>query len=317
METVISVIIPVKNGQRTIKKCIDSILALPRQDVETIIIDDASTDETPKILASYGDKITVLRSNGTGPSRARNMAIAQAKGAYVAFTDADCVVDTLWLNELMKGFSSIMIAAVGGDQRSPADDSAFGKQVHGFLKAVGFIADYVKSDSVYVVPTDHNPTCNVMYRTKVLLEAGGFCENLWPGEDLELDHRLKKNGWKFMYNPRAAVYHYRPGSMEAFIRMMTSYGRVQGVLVRWYGPFRMLHYLPFTMGMCGILMLVLWGIEKTLVAAAVSAVVVGIYLFKRSGGQVFEVIAYSKLLVQGALAWNRGYFAALFSRHKQ
>ena len=242
--TNITIIIPAYNCRDTIAKCVDSLLALRWPHKEIIIVDDCSTDGTPEILARYGDAIRVIRSPNGGPSRARNIAVREAQGEFIAFTDSDCIVAEDWLDELFRGFVSEKTAGVGGDQQSPADDTPFGKNIHAFMKSVGFVADYLKIQD-RLIRTRHNPTCNVMYRREVLLEAGLFDEALWPGEDVDIDLKISRLGYELYYNPGAVVCHYRPKDAGAFSRMMRRYGWAQSYLVRKYGLFRLIHYVPF------------------------------------------------------------------------
>ena len=240
----ISIIIPAYNCEETIVRCVDSILRLTWKNKEIIIIDDGSTDATPDILKKYGGVIHIIRTPNAGPSRARNIGVHDAKGEFIAFTDSDCIVAENWLDELFKGFVSQKTAGVGGDQQSPMDDSPFGKNIHAFMKSVGFVADYLKTQDK-LIRTQHNPTCNVMYRKKVLLEAGLFDEALWPGEDVDIDLKITRLGYELYYNPGAIVWHYRPKDTSTFAGMMRRYGWAQAYLVRKYGLFRLIHYVPF------------------------------------------------------------------------
>jgi hypothetical protein len=81
----------------------------------------------------------------------------------------------------------------------------------------------------------------------VLGKVGGFNESLWPGEDVELDLRIRRLGFKLIFNPDAMVGHYRAGTWNGFAHMMKRYGEVQGKLVRKYGLFRLLHYVPLAL----------------------------------------------------------------------
>ena len=240
----ISIIIPAYNCEETIVRCVDSILRLTWGNKEIIIIDDGSTDATPDILKGYGGAIRIIRTPNAGPSRARNIGVREATGEFIAFTDSDCVVAEDWLDKLFKGFVSEKTAGVGGDQQSPADDTPFGKNINAFMKSVGFVADYLKIQD-RLIRTRHNPTCNVMYRRDVLLEAGLFDEALWPGEDVDIDLKITRCGYELYYNPGAVVRHYRPKDAGAFSRMMRRYGWAQAYLVRKYGLFRLIHYVPF------------------------------------------------------------------------
>ena len=85
----VSVIIAVYNGEKTIKRAIDSILQQTWSVNEIIIIDDGSTDNTRQVLADYKDKITTLHQQNAGVSVARNKGVEQAKSDWICFLDAD------------------------------------------------------------------------------------------------------------------------------------------------------------------------------------------------------------------------------------
>jgi MoaA/NifB/PqqE/SkfB family radical SAM enzyme/GT2 family glycosyltransferase len=315
----VSVIIATKNGQGTIGKCLESLAGLDYPHVEVIVVDDGSTDDTGNIVAGHVPRLPhlkVLATTGVGPSAARNLAVDAAAGAFVAFTDDDCVVDKNWLRELLKGFASSdaagqRIGGVGGDQRSPDDDSDFGKTVNVFLKAVGFAADYVKTGtSTCLHLTAHNPSCNVMYPREVVAHAR-FQDGLWPGEDVELDYRLSRAGYVHRYNAAAVVYHYRPGTVQKFARMMFSYGRVQGYLVRRYGFFRKIHYFPWLfLGYVTLLMyatgtpLSIWLFDVPLVAALV-------YFLVKVPALAFRCLF---LLAVTLITWTGGFFWGLVKK---
>lgn len=85
----ISVIIPAYNAAATIGKAITSILAQGYPAHEIIVVDDGSTDATGNTVQAYGDKVTYIRQDNTGPSAARNKGVQQASGEWIAFLDAD------------------------------------------------------------------------------------------------------------------------------------------------------------------------------------------------------------------------------------
>jgi glycosyltransferase involved in cell wall biosynthesis len=244
-EPLISIIVPAKNAQETIKKCIDSLLNLDYPNYEVIIVNDGSNDATLKLLAEYSQKIKIINNSlSLGPAQSRNIAAQIAKGEYLAFTDADCIVEKNWLKELRAGFTTYDIVSVGGRQEIPNDETVFGRRISLFLKKVGFISDYMHRGKTRIILVNHNASCNVIYRKDIFLRAGGFLEGLWPGEDVEIDYRLRKKGYKLVFNPEAIVYHYRQKDLKSFIKMMYGYGLVQGFLVRKYGIFRRVHIFP-------------------------------------------------------------------------
>jgi len=85
----ISVIIPTFNRAWALAKAIDSVLAQTLPPGEIIVVDDGSTDETPELLAAYGDSIRVLTQSNHGVSAARNFGIRQSRGEYIALLDSD------------------------------------------------------------------------------------------------------------------------------------------------------------------------------------------------------------------------------------
>jgi glycosyltransferase involved in cell wall biosynthesis len=96
----LSVIVPVYNGQGYIRRCIDSICRasgkLTDADMEIIVIDDGSTDDSAAILKDLcreDDRIRVINLPDLGVSAARNRGVEEAKGQYLTFIDADDVID--------------------------------------------------------------------------------------------------------------------------------------------------------------------------------------------------------------------------------
>ena len=102
-EIKISVIIPVYNVEKYLKKCIDSILNQTFQDFEIIFIDDGSTDKSLKILEEYKNKdyrFIILKQAHKGASAARNKGIELARGKYVIFLDSDDYFEPTLLEDL-------------------------------------------------------------------------------------------------------------------------------------------------------------------------------------------------------------------------
>jgi len=90
----ISIIIPTYNYAHFLDAAIDSAQAQAAQDVavEIIVVDDGSTDDTPHVLEKYQNAITVITQDNMGLSAARNTGIAQAKGNFLCFLDADDIL---------------------------------------------------------------------------------------------------------------------------------------------------------------------------------------------------------------------------------
>ncbi len=302
----IAVIVAARDAQSTIKKCVDSLLALDYPDYEVIAVDDGSRDGTARILEGYADRIRIITLKGEGPSAARNAAARQTRAEFIAFTDSDCMVKPDWLKQLLKGFSDEAIAGVGGRQDVPPDESAFGRSVFRFMRESRFFTDYSRRSKGGILEVRHNPSYNVMYRKDIFLKEGGFLEGLWPGEDVELDHRLEMKGYGLFWNPEAIVYHYKPQDMASFRKMMSRYGWAQGFLVRKYGPFRRIHFVPF-ISLAGVILLILASGQRSALIFPLGLILGLVSLFAFSGfdSKVFY------LLISALVYWHRGFLKAI------
>jgi len=98
MQPVVSVIIPAYNAGPYLAEALDSVLHQTYPSREIIAVDDGSTDDTPRCLASYRPWVTVIRQENAGPGAARNAGLRTASGRYIAFLDHD----DLWLPEKLE-----------------------------------------------------------------------------------------------------------------------------------------------------------------------------------------------------------------------
>ena len=92
MNPVISIIIPVYNVEKYIRRCLNSVLAQTYKDYEIILVDDGSSDKSSVICDEYAEiesNIQVIHKDNQGPSHTRNVGIENAKGQYVYFLDSD------------------------------------------------------------------------------------------------------------------------------------------------------------------------------------------------------------------------------------
>lgn len=91
-QPLVSVIIPIYNGERTIERCLVSLHNQTYQNMEILVIDDGSTDHTPLILEKYAGKdsrIRIIYKENSGVSDSRNIGIKESKGKYLQFVDGD------------------------------------------------------------------------------------------------------------------------------------------------------------------------------------------------------------------------------------
>ena len=100
----VSVIIPVYNGERYLADAIDSVLDQTYSALEIIVVDDGSTDNSRRVLEGYGDDIRYFRQDNKGTASARNFGVRNSQGSLLAFLDQD----DLWVPDKLQNQVGVM-----------------------------------------------------------------------------------------------------------------------------------------------------------------------------------------------------------------
>ena len=225
----ISVVIPVRNGENTIGDCLAAVFSQSYLPSEVILVDGHSTDRTVEIASKFPVKI-VYENYGT-VGGARQIGLENARGEFVAFTDADCIPTTNWLENLVKAFESDCVG-VGGGIRN------VGKGIWGnsialimdtFLGSANSVQGRLFKERRYVKSISG---CNSMYRRETLMKVGGFNVKLSVNEETDLNKRLSKLG-KLLYTPDAVVLHKQGRGLKDFATRMYQFGCGRGMLRLW------------------------------------------------------------------------------------
>ncbi len=87
--SLVSVVIPCYNDARFLPRALESVFAQTHRETEILLVNDGSTDDTPRIAAAWGDRIRYFRRENRGAGAARNFGISEARGEFIAFLDAD------------------------------------------------------------------------------------------------------------------------------------------------------------------------------------------------------------------------------------
>ena len=109
MTTQFSIIIPVYNAERTLRRCLDSLLIQENTSAELLLINDGSTDSSPDICLEYAKKhpnIRVFSQERLGVSSARNLGLSHSRGKYILFVDSDDYVDANYFATLTRALSN-------------------------------------------------------------------------------------------------------------------------------------------------------------------------------------------------------------------
>ncbi|MDD2539596.1 MAG: glycosyltransferase [Desulfuromonadaceae bacterium] len=207
--TVFSVVMPVFNKQHYISRSIDSVLNQTISDIELIIVNDGSTDESQIIIDSYTDpRIRVIQQRNSGVSAARNRGISEACSQWIAFLDADDEYLPTFLEEVI--FCSQKFPQAGAIYADPIWMRG-DVQVNSFLRAESptLLPDYFE----HIVFNDGNEihTSCVAVKKSVFHLAGKFPVGVRVGEDSDMWMRL---AWttRIAHIPKPlSIYHMDAG----------------------------------------------------------------------------------------------------------
>jgi len=205
----ISIVVPVYNGETVIAECIESLLALedPKEKLEILIVDNNSTDGTGAIIQQY--PVTALSETTQGDA-ARNRGIIQAQSEIVAFTDADCIVDRNWVQEIAKAFQDDVVEAVMGFA-----DGINANIVARFEQRRWEGSWFYKTDEGdYRMRKKGIDTRNCAIRKRTFDRCGLFDPAMRYCGDWELSIRLNRGHCHIAFNPRMKVWHKNPTSLS-------------------------------------------------------------------------------------------------------
>ncbi len=177
--SLVSIVIPCFNGAAFLREAINSALEQTYGEKEVIVVNDGSTDESPRILKTYGDRIRVVHQANAGLPAARNAGIGASLGSLVAFLDADDYWDASFLQE--------MVAVLN---KSGADIAYCGWQNVGLSGGRGkpFVPeDYSNADKVELLLKNTRwPVHAAVIRKHAVTRVGCFDTNLASCEDFDL-----------------------------------------------------------------------------------------------------------------------------------
>lgn len=175
----VSVIIPMYNSEKTIKKTIDSVLNQDYKNLEIIVIDDGSEDRSYEIVYTLSQLYTIklIKQENKGPSSARNLGIENSNGKFIAFLDSD----DYWMNDkiskqLKVFFNNKKIGIVATRVEN--------KKYHSKLEGITY------KKFLFSIRGFNINTPTVMIKREVVKEVGYFNESMKYSEDAEYWFRI-------------------------------------------------------------------------------------------------------------------------------
>jgi GT2 family glycosyltransferase len=208
----VSIIVPVCNSPQQLKQSLGALLASSYPNAEIIVVDDASTDETPRVAHEMGVQLLTVRKNG-GPSSARNLGAMHATGSILFFVDADVVIAPGAVARVVRTFQQQPeLAAVFGSYDDCPSDAGMVSQYRNLLH------HYIHQHGRETASTFWG-ACGAIRRS-VFRAIGGFDEERYPRciEDIELGYRLRRGGHKILLDKGLQGTHLKRWTLRSVIK---------------------------------------------------------------------------------------------------
>lgn len=227
----LSIIVANWNGTSLLRKCLPSVINSAKhtkEKYEIIVVDDASTDDSVKVLKSeFPDvKVIALKKN-LGFIKVNNLGAKKAKGEILAFISNDIMPKRASFSHMLKHFKKKNTFAVAPkilkwDKKTIQTEFLGCKFVLGTIVQTHPNIDEIDTNE-FKEPclTFFAPSCTSMFERKRFLKLGGFDEIYSPfySEEPDIAYRAYKRGWSVIYEPKAVVFHKHQASLsKAFKR---------------------------------------------------------------------------------------------------
>jgi glycosyltransferase involved in cell wall biosynthesis len=194
----VSIVIPCFNGARYVSRAIESALAQREIDVEVVVVDDGSTDESPTIIEAFGQHVQSIRTNNHGAACARNIGARISRGKYLQFLDCDD-----WYEP---DKSRVLLESI---RRTQSDLVWCRGMLHtedGICRPEKFSRLEKNADPLAFFLLN-NPGTNAVMMSKMLFDAvGGFREGLTAAQEFDLFVRMGATTAAVSYVDRV-LYH--------------------------------------------------------------------------------------------------------------
>lgn len=223
-EPLVSVVVPAYNEEKVIEHCLRSVLASDWKNLEVVVVDDGSLDQTvasARRVAAEDARLRVIAKLNGGKGSALNRGIAETSGEYVLLVDSDGVFAPTTIHTMIAAFDAPEVGAVCGDDR-PVNLDRIQTKLLSVLSHVGTgLVRRALSLAGCLIIVSGNAGA---FRREALVEVGGLDESTL-GEDLELTWRLLRAGWQIRFEPRALVYAESPSTVKGLWKQRVRWAR--------------------------------------------------------------------------------------------
>jgi succinoglycan biosynthesis protein ExoA len=248
--TAVSVVMPVRNEERSVAGAITSVLRQSETDLELLVVDGGSTDATLREveqIAAVEPRVRVLHNPQRTIPHALNVGLASARGRYLARVDAHAAVNDTYLERGVAALDADPAVAAVGGRRIGVAATPSGVAAATALSSRFGVGDSINHYSLVAQDTDH--ASFGVFRVDVLRSVGGWDVNLPVNEDVDIDHRILAAGHRIRFDPQMCIYWHVRESLPALGRQYRRYGRGKAAMVHknGRGAIRIRHLAPPTL----------------------------------------------------------------------
>ena len=223
-DELITVVIPARNEERFIARCLDSVLAQEARNLQVVVVDGASEDRTPDIVRQYAarDPRVELLSN---PDRivpiSLNIGARAARSRWFVRIDAHATVPPDYVGRAVGHLRSGRWGGVGGRVDCVGVTPA-GRAIALAMGSRFGIGNSIHHYGNQPQPADHVPF--PAYPVALIHEIGGWDDHLAVNQDFEFDYRLGRAGHKLLYDPNLSIAYHGQQSIRGVFRQFRRYG---------------------------------------------------------------------------------------------
>lgn len=220
-----TVVIPTRNRPGMLADCLESIARsdYPSDLLDVVVVDDGDPgDQRPAAAVdSVRDRLAVSlrKTNGHGPSGARNRGASEARGSVLLFTDDDCRVEPQWVGTLVLSIQNAPTTAAGGRTVNLCDDNPWSTASQ---RVLDIVYAHYNADPAQATFLASN---NLAVHADTFRALGGFDEQFRWAEDRDFCRRWLAAGYELIYVPTAIVEHAQRLTGQGFVRQQFAYGR--------------------------------------------------------------------------------------------
>ncbi len=221
----VTVVIPARNEERFIRRCLESVQAQHHDRLQIIVVDGASEDRTVEIIeecARTDARIELLRNPDRVIPRSLNLALHSARGVWLVRVDAHATIPPDYVGRAVEHLSTQRWGGVGGRKTGVGVTSAGRAIAHAMASRFGV------GNSIYHYGTTAQVVEHVpfgAYPVELARELAGWDESLRVNQDFEFDYRVRLSGRQLLFDPLLDIDWHCRQSVPDLYRQYQRYGR--------------------------------------------------------------------------------------------